>query len=406
MIRRRSRRSRRLPMQPNPTLNRNQRLGRPMQDENLLSWCEPDRRRAAEFTHTDPWRVLRILSEFVDGFDALATLGPAVSIFGSARVTPSDPYYAKAREIARRLADAGFAVITGGGPGIMEAANRGAAEAGGVSVGCNIELPFEQQMNAYVTLPLNFRYFFVRKTMFVKYAVGFVILPGGFGTLDELFEAVTLLQTRKVHNFPVVLVGRAYWQGLLDWLRAQPLAEGKLTAADLALLQVTDDPQRSATSCGNTTPASAGAPWPPPLRPRRRPPQRPATPAATPHAAPAHGERRRSGARATAATWTEATRRIVRASRPCYILGSVPRGGKPLQSLASRRGALHRSMHRGEVGLCRLPVWPSCSWLARWPWASAHRPPWRARRMPRPPRRSLRLPPRHPRSRCAPCAWA
>ncbi|MBX5493161.1 MAG: TIGR00730 family Rossman fold protein [Chloroflexi bacterium] len=242
MIRRRPRRARRASTQPNPTLNRNLNIGRPMQDESLLSWCEPDRRRAAEFMHTDPWRVLRIVSEFVDGFDALALLGPAVSIFGSARVTASDPFYTKAWEIARLLAEAGFAIITGGGPGIMEAANRGAAEAGGVSVGCNIELPFEQRINAYVNLPLNFRYFFVRKTMFVKYAVGFVILPGGFGTLDELFEALTLIQTRKVHNFPVVLVGRAYWQGLLDWIQARPLAEGKLLPADFALLQVTDDP--------------------------------------------------------------------------------------------------------------------------------------------------------------------
>ncbi|HZU06728.1 MAG TPA: TIGR00730 family Rossman fold protein [Chloroflexota bacterium] len=210
-----------------------------MQDEKLLAWCATER---AAFTQTDTWRVLRILGEFVEGFDELSQLGPAVSVFGSARVPPTDPLYELARAIGRELARAGFAVITGGGPGLMEAANRGAAEAGGVSVGCNIELPFEQQINAYVTLPLNFRYFFVRKVMFVKYAVAFVILPGGFGTLDELFEALNLVQTRKIHDFPLILVGHAYWQGLLDWLRTVVLAEGKISAEDLALLTVTDDP--------------------------------------------------------------------------------------------------------------------------------------------------------------------
>jgi uncharacterized protein (TIGR00730 family) len=235
----RSRRSRRAAMQPNPTLSRAARLGQPMQDEKLLAWRATER---AAFTQTDTWRVLRILGEFVEGFDELSQLGPAVSVFGSARVPPTDPLYEVARTIGRELARAGFAVITGGGPGLMEAANRGAAEAGGVSVGCNIELPFEQQINAYVTLPLNFRYFFVRKVMFVKYAVGFVILPGGFGTLDELFEALNLVQTRKIHNFPLILVGRAYWQGLLDWLRTVVLAEGKIGPEDLALLTLTDEP--------------------------------------------------------------------------------------------------------------------------------------------------------------------
>lgn len=242
MIRRRPRRARRASTQPNPTLNRNLNIGRPMQDESLLSWCEPDRRRAAEFMHTDPWRVLRIVSEFVDGFDALALLGPAVSIFGSARVTASDPFYTKAWEIARLLAEAGFAIITGGGPGIMEAANRGAAEAGGVSVGCNIELPFEQRINAYVNLPLNFRYFFVRKTMFVKYSTAFIIFPGGYGTLDELFEALTLIQTRKIKNFPVILFGSAYWAGLRHWLENTVLAEQNISREDLFLMHVTDSP--------------------------------------------------------------------------------------------------------------------------------------------------------------------
>jgi uncharacterized protein (TIGR00730 family) len=228
--------------QPNPTLNRAAARGRPTQDEKLLTWSEDDRTRAAAFTQTDPWRVLRIMGEFVEGIDELAEIGPGVSIFGSARVPPSDPAYELARRVGRRLAEAGFAVITGGGPGVMEAANRGAVDAGGVSVGCNIELPFEQQMNAYVNLPLNFRYFFVRKTMFVKYAVGFVILPGGFGTLDEMFEALTLIQTGKVRNFPVLLMGGPYWQGLLDWLKEVALGEGKIHADDLALCRLTEDP--------------------------------------------------------------------------------------------------------------------------------------------------------------------
>jgi uncharacterized protein (TIGR00730 family) len=230
------------PMQPNPTLNRAANNGQPTQDEQLFAWCEPDRKRAAEFTHTDTWRVLRIIGEFVDGFDELAILGPAVSIFGSARTSPQDPMYKLAVDVAEELGRAGFAILTGGGPGIMEAANLGATLAGAMSVGCNIELPHEQGINRYVKTPLNFRYFFVRKTMFVKYAVGFVIFPGGFGTLDELFEALTLMQTKKIHNFPVVLVGSAYWQGLLDWIHNTMLAEGKIDPTDLDLLPVTDDP--------------------------------------------------------------------------------------------------------------------------------------------------------------------
>jgi uncharacterized protein (TIGR00730 family) len=237
----RSRRGRSEP-QANPTLNRAARSGEPTQDEKLLSWCEPERELEALFTESDTWRIMRIMGEFVHGFDELATIGPAVTVFGSARVAPSDPWYAVGRAIGRELARAGFAIITGGGGGIMEAANRGAAEVGGRSVGCNIELPFEQQINAYVNLPLNFRYFMVRKTMFVKYAVGFVILPGGYGTLDELFEALTLIQTGKMHNFPVILVGREYWQGLMDWLRGVVVAERKIAARDLELLTLTDDP--------------------------------------------------------------------------------------------------------------------------------------------------------------------
>lgn len=190
----------------------------------------------------DPWRALRILSEFVDGFDALATIGPAVTVFGSARVTPGSTTYELARTIGHLLAEAGFAVITGGGPGVMEAANRGAREAGGLSVGLNIELPREQSLNPYVDLGVEFRYFFARKTMFVKYADGFVIMPGGFGTLDELFEAMTLIQTGKIEHFPVVLVGAEYWQGLLDWARRTLLPAEAIGEDDLSILHVTDDP--------------------------------------------------------------------------------------------------------------------------------------------------------------------
>jgi hypothetical protein len=206
------------------------------EDEKLL-----ERRPSAAWLETDPWRTLRIQAEFVEGFDAMAKVGAAVTVFGSARTTETDPMYALARTIGRRLAETGYAVITGGGPGTMEAANRGCREGGGLSVGCNIELPHEQGMNAYVDLGVEFRYFFVRKVMFVKYADGFVILPGGLGTLDELFESLTLIQTGKVRHFPVVLVGREYWAGLLDWMRDTMLERGAITATDLELFFVTDD---------------------------------------------------------------------------------------------------------------------------------------------------------------------
>ena len=207
------------------------------QDEQLLESPRPD-----EFTHTDTWRVFRIMGEFVTGFDELATLSRGVSIFGSARTKIDDPDYAAAQETAALLAHDGFAVITGGGPGIMEAANRGAFEAGGMSIGCNIELPFEQSSNPYLTRSLKFKYFFVRKMMFVKYSLGFIIFPGGFGTLDELFEALTLIQTQKIRNFPVVLFGTKYWEGLLNWVRDFGLKEGKLTEEDLKRLHLTDSP--------------------------------------------------------------------------------------------------------------------------------------------------------------------
>lgn len=191
-------------------------------------------------THHDYWRVLRIQAEFVEGFGSLADLGPAIAVFGSARTRPDSPYFQKGVEVGRGLAEAGFSVITGGGPGAMEAANRGAQEAGGTSVGLGIELPFEAGLNPHVDLGINFRYFFARKTMFVKYSQGFVVLPGGLGTFDELFEALTLVQTQKVTSFPVVLLGTDYWRGLLDWLRDTVLAAGNIAPADLDMLTVTD----------------------------------------------------------------------------------------------------------------------------------------------------------------------
>ncbi|MFP5346509.1 MAG: TIGR00730 family Rossman fold protein [Actinomycetes bacterium] len=200
-----------------------------------------DSRGPTDWVHTDPWRVLRIQSEFVEGFGALAELGPAISVFGSARTPRDHPDYAAGVELGAKLAKAGYAVITGGGPGVMEAANRGACEAGGVSVGLGIELPFEQGINRWVDLGVNFRYFFARKTMFVKYAQGFVVLPGGFGTLDELFEALTLVQTRKVTSFPIVLMGTAYWSPLVSWLRNAVVERGAIASADVDLLTLTDD---------------------------------------------------------------------------------------------------------------------------------------------------------------------
>jgi uncharacterized protein (TIGR00730 family) len=205
-------------------------------DQRLL-----DNRGSSDWVHTDPWRVLRIQSEFVEGFGLLSELSEAVSVFGSSRTARDDPEYAAAEALGAALARAGLAVITGGGPGIMEAANKGASQAGGVSVGLGIELPFEQRLNDWVDIGLLFRYFFARKTMFVKYAQAFVVFPGGFGTLDELFEALTLVQTRKVTSFPVVLYRSAYWQGLLDWLRENLAATGKIAAADLELVRVSDD---------------------------------------------------------------------------------------------------------------------------------------------------------------------
>jgi uncharacterized protein (TIGR00730 family) len=206
-------------------------------DQRLL-----DRRGPSDWVHTDPWRVLRIQAEFVEGFGLLAELGPAVSVFGSARARPRDREYEQAERIGTGLAEAGYAVITGGGPGVMEAANKGAVSAGGISVGLGIELPMEMGLNDYVEIGLEFRYFFVRKTMFIKYSQAFVVLPGGFGTLDELFEALTLVQTGKITRFPIVLVGSGYWTGLVSWIRESVLASGNISAGDEELVTVVDDP--------------------------------------------------------------------------------------------------------------------------------------------------------------------
>ncbi|MBK4120327.1 TIGR00730 family Rossman fold protein [Kocuria rhizophila] len=220
-----------------PVVLRRAQLQRRTSDQRFLDQrpAEPD-----DFTRTDPWRVLRIQAEFVEGFDALANLGPAITVFGSARTAPGHPEYELGRELGRQIGAAGYAVVTGGGPGVMEAANRGAVDAGAHSVGIGIELPHEQHLNHWVDLGINFRYFFARKTMFVKYSQGFVALPGGFGTLDELFEALTLVQTGKITRFPVILVGTEYWGPLLDWITGTLVAGGKVAETDLDLLRVVD----------------------------------------------------------------------------------------------------------------------------------------------------------------------
>jgi uncharacterized protein (TIGR00730 family) len=217
-------------------------IGPLTEDEKLLQTGQ----NLGDFRQTDTWRVMRIMGEFIEGFDNLAQISKGVTIFGSARTHPEDPQYQTAYEVARLLAEAGFAIITGAGPGIMEAANKGAKEAGGRSIGCNIELPFEQGANPYVDTLINFRYFFVRKTMFIKYANAFIIFPGGFGTLDEAFEALTLIQTGKIYQFPVILFGRHYWAGLIRWLQSRVLREGKISPGDLDLMLLTDDPQEAA----------------------------------------------------------------------------------------------------------------------------------------------------------------
>jgi uncharacterized protein (TIGR00730 family) len=216
---------------------------RPTEDETLLEGPQPRERHGKEqILVSDPWRVLRIMGEFVWGFDNLSDVRDGVSIFGSARTKPTDPHYQAAVETGRLLARAGIPVITGGGPGMMEAANKGALEGKGLSIGCNIELPFEQGANRFLSRSLNFKFFFVRKTMFVKYATAFIVFPGGYGTLDELFEALTLIQTGKVKDFPVILFGKEYWSGLVDWLTKTVAGERKIDPKDLKLFKVTDDP--------------------------------------------------------------------------------------------------------------------------------------------------------------------
>jgi uncharacterized protein (TIGR00730 family) len=214
-------------------------------DQKLL-----DNEYGKDWKDEDPWRVLRIQSEFVEGFDSLARVGPAITVFGSARTQPGSREYVIGEEVGRLLAGQGWAVITGGGPGAMEAANKGAMEAGGRSIGLGIELPFEQSLNSYIDQGINFRYFFVRKTCFVKYSQGFVVLPGGFGTMDELFEALTLVQTHKVTSFPVVLIGREFWGGLVDWIRESMLPAGKISPGDVDLFHLTDDPGEAVAIIG------------------------------------------------------------------------------------------------------------------------------------------------------------
>jgi uncharacterized protein (TIGR00730 family) len=219
-----------------PTLLRRNQVDSGTTDQRLL-----DSRGQSDWVHTDTWRVLRIQAEFVEGFGALAELGPAIAVFGSARTPPDHPTYALAELLGRKLAAAGFAAITGGGPGTMEAVNKGASEAGGISVGLGIELPWEADLNQWVDLGVNFRYFFARKTMFVKYSQGYIVLPGGLGTLDELFEAMTLVQTQKITSFPIVLLGVERWTGLLDWMRETMLEDGRIAQSDLDMLVLTDD---------------------------------------------------------------------------------------------------------------------------------------------------------------------
>jgi hypothetical protein len=223
-------------------MSRRKRTQETTEDQVLL---ETPTKAEQDFTDTDPWRIFKIMGEFVEGFDRMAKIARGVSIFGSARIQSDDEQYRAAVETGRLLAKAGFAVITGGGPGIMEAANKGALEAGGTSVGCNIQLPFEQDSNPYLTTSITFNYFFVRKVMFVKYAVAFIIFPGGFGTMDELFESLTLIQTRKISNFPIILFGKTYWQDMVNWIQNTMLRESKISPEDLRLLFLTDSPEEA-----------------------------------------------------------------------------------------------------------------------------------------------------------------
>lgn len=249
------------PVQPE---RRKSQQPRKTADQHLLSWTKEDRADAAAFTHNDPWRVLRILGEFVAGFDALAEIGPGVSVFGSARIKEDNPLYPMARELGRLLGESGITVITGGGPGLMEASNRGASDVDGESVGVGIELPFEAGLNPYINVGLEFRYFFVRKVMFVKYAVGFVFFPGGFGTLDELFEVITLIQTGRLDPVPIILIGTTYWSGLLGWIDDELIRGGFISPNDTAFYTVLDDIEEAARIMIEATHrASEPSPTPP-----------------------------------------------------------------------------------------------------------------------------------------------
>lgn len=223
-----------------PVLLRGKQIPTETADARLLK-----EQKDVDWLHSDPWRVMRIQAEFVEGFGALAAVGPAISVFGSARTPQDHVHYAAAREIGSLLAEMNLAVITGGGPGVMEAANRGAVEAGGTSVGLGIELPHEQGMNKWVDLGINFRYFFARKMMFVKYSLGFIVLPGGFGTMDELFEALTLVQTHKIKSFPIVLVDSSYWGGLVEWVRGPMVAQGNISPSDVDLIHMVETPEEA-----------------------------------------------------------------------------------------------------------------------------------------------------------------
>ena len=234
-----------------PVIRRHDQVQPTTTDQRLLS-----NKGDGEWVHSDPWRVLRIQAEFVEGFGTLAEIGPGIGVFGSARTPRRDPMYHAATKIGGGLAKAGYATLTGGGPGIMEAANKGALEAGGVSVGLGIELPFEQSLNKYVSLGINFRYFFARKVMFLKYSQGFVVMPGGFGTFDEVFEAITLVQTRKVTQFPIVLFGREFWSPMLAWLNDKVLGDGYISDDDPDLIQLTDDPDEAVELVTSPRPAS------------------------------------------------------------------------------------------------------------------------------------------------------
>lgn len=232
--------------QRGPVVLRGKAIPKETSDARLLQAQE-----TSDWLHADPWRVLRIQAEFVEGFGALSEVGPAISVFGSARTPENNPYWTTAYEIGRMLAERGIGVITGGGPGAMEAANKGAWDAGGTSIGLGIELPHEQALNPWITVGINFRYFFARKTMFVKYSQGFIVMPGGFGTMDELFEAMTLVQTRKVGSFPIVLVGTEYWSGLIAWIREKMIGEGTVSPEDIDLVKIVDDPAEAVRiACG------------------------------------------------------------------------------------------------------------------------------------------------------------